>query len=112
MRCRLPDPGRGRPQGPLPHGTPALDLDTEHGTGTGHQTLCFVEQTSHDMRIGWYTDTYRKTELGWRLQTRKMTFLRRNGARDSGRPHDPARPLPSSSDHQGTTDEAARRGAR
>ena len=36
------------------------------------------------MRIGWYTDTYRRTERGWRLQTRAMTFLRKSGARDSG----------------------------
>jgi hypothetical protein len=48
------------------------------------------------MRIGWYTDTYRRTEKGWRLQTRSMTFQRRNGARDSGKPHDPRRPAPSS----------------
>ncbi len=86
------------PKGLFLTGTPALDLDGEHGTGTGHQTLCFVEQTSHHMRIGWYTDTYRRTEAGWRLQTRSMTFLRRSGARDSGKEHDPGRPLPSSSD--------------
>jgi hypothetical protein len=100
------------PKGLFLTGTPAVDLDPEQGTGTGHQTLCFVDQTSHDMRIGWYTDTYRKTEQGWRLRTRQMTFLRRNGARDSGKAHDPARPLPSSSDHQGASDEAARHGAR
>ena len=98
------------PKGLFLTGTPVLDLDGETGTGAGYQTLCFVEQSSHDMRIGWYTDTYRKTDKGWRLQTRAMTFLRRNGARDSGKPHDPSRPLPSSPD--GTTDEAARRGAR
>ena len=32
-----------------------------------------------------------------RLQTRSMTFLRRSGARDSGKEHDPRRPTPSSS---------------
>ena len=47
------------------------------------------------MRIGWYTDTYRRTAEGWRLRTRSMTFLRRNGARDAGRPHDPTRPSPT-----------------
>jgi len=57
--------------------------------------LCFVEQTTHDMRIGYYTDTYRRTAEGWRLQTRSMTFLRKSGARDSGRAHDPTRPQPS-----------------
>jgi hypothetical protein len=97
------------PKGLFLTGTPVLNLDGDRGTGTGYQTLCFVEQTTHDMRIGWYTDTYRKTEKGWRLQTRAMTFLRRNGARDSGKPHDPARPLPS---EQAPTDQAARRGAR
>jgi len=83
------------PKGLFLTGTPALDLDREAGTGTGYQTLCFVEQTTHDMRIGWYSDTYRRTEKGWRLHTRAMTFLRRSGARDSGKAHDPRRPSPS-----------------
>jgi hypothetical protein len=47
------------------------------------------------MRIGWYTDTYRRTEHGWRLRTRAMTFLRRSGERDSGKPHDPTGPEPT-----------------
>ncbi len=82
------------PQGLFMVGPPALQL---HGDeGTGEQPLCFVEQTEHDMRIGWYTDTYRRTEQGWRIRTRSMTFLRRSGARASGRPHDPDRPLPAS----------------
>lgn len=96
------------PKGLFLTGTPVLDLDTEAGTGTGYQTLCFVDQTTHLMRIGWYTDTYAKTEKGWRLRTRAMTFLRRSGARDSGKAHDPGRPLPS----DGATEEATRRGAR
>jgi hypothetical protein len=81
------------PKGLYTTGTPALDLDGDVGTGV--QTLCFVSQTDHEMRIGYYTDTYRRTPEGWRLATRKMTFLRRSGARDSGRAHDPGRPLPS-----------------
>jgi SnoaL-like domain len=86
------------PKGLFLTGTPVLDLDRAQGTGTGYQTLCFVDQTTHHMRIGWYTDTYRRTDAGWRLHTRAMTFLRRNGTRDSGRPHDPGRPLPSGGD--------------
>ena len=82
------------PKGLFLTGTPVLDLDRQRGEGTGYQTLCFVDQTTHHMRIGWYTDTYRRTDVGWRLRTRAMTFLRRNGARDSGKPHDPRRPLP------------------
>ena len=83
------------PSGLFMVGTPHLDLDVENGTGTGEQTLCFVDQTNHDMRIGWYTDTYTRTAQGWRIQTRSMTFLRRNGTADAGRPHDPNRPEPT-----------------
>src|SRR5882762_5264973 len=82
------------PKGLFLTGTPVLELDGD--TGTGEQTLCFVDQTNHDMRIGYYTDTYRRTPDGWRLHTRAMTFLRKSGARDSGRAHDPTRPTPTS----------------
>lgn len=81
------------PKGLFLVGPAAVDLDGD--TGTGEQPLCFVEQTQHDMRIGWYTDTYRRTADGWRLATRRMTFLRRSGARDAGKPHDPTRPAPT-----------------
>jgi hypothetical protein len=81
------------PKGLFLTGRPVLDLQRDSGTGS--QPLCFVDQTTHEMRIGWYNDTYRRTDEGWRLETRAMTFLRRSGARDSGRPHDPGRP-PSS----------------
>lgn len=82
------------PKGLFMTGTPALELDGD--AGRGEQPLCFVDQTDHAMRIGWYTDTYRRTDQGWRLATRSMTFLRRSGERDSGRPHDPTRPAPTS----------------
>lgn len=81
------------PKGLFMTGTPLLELDGDAGTGT--QTLCFVDQTTHAMRIGYYTDSYRRTSEGWRLQTRSMTFLRKSGARDAGRPHDPSRPEPT-----------------
>src|SRR6478735_9398533 len=74
------------PKGLFLVGTPAIELDGD--TATGQQPLCFVEQTTHDMRIGFYTDTYRRTDAGWRLRTRSMTFLRKSGARDAGRAHD------------------------
>jgi hypothetical protein len=83
------------PKGLFMVGPPAIELDGD--TGTGEQPLCFVDQTNHDMRIGWYTDTYRRTPDGWRLRTRSMTFLRKSGARDSGRAHDPTRPTPTAS---------------
>lgn len=81
------------PKGLFLTGTPALDLDGDEGVGV--QPLCFVDQKTHDMRIGYYNDTYRRTSDGWRLHTRSMTFLRRSGARDAGKAHDPTRPAPS-----------------
>ena len=86
---------KAAPKGLFLTGDPAIELDGD--TGTGEQPLCFVDQTNHEMRIGWYTDTYRRTERGWRLRTRSMTFLRRSGVRDHGKPHDPARPEPTAS---------------
>ena len=47
------------PKGLFLVGPPAIELDGDEGTG--EQPLCFVDQTNHDMRIGWYTDTYRRT---------------------------------------------------
>ena len=81
------------PKGLFMVGPPAIELDGD--AGTGEQPLCFIDQTNHHMRIGWYADTYRRTEHGWRLATRKMTFLRKSGARDSGKAHDPTRPAPT-----------------
>ena len=83
------------PKGLFLVGPPEIDLDGDEATGT--QPLCFVDQSNHDMRIGYYNDTYRRTDMGWRLATRSMTFLRRSGSRDSGRPHDPNRPEPAGS---------------
>jgi hypothetical protein len=81
------------PKGLFLVGPPALDLDGD--VGTGQQPLCFVDQKTHDMRIGYYSDTYVRTGGCWRLRTRAMTFLRKSGARDAGRPHDPNRPAPT-----------------
>jgi len=85
------------PKGLFMTGEPLLDLDVDAGTGTGEQPLCFIDQTNHNMRIGWYNDTYVRTDKGWRLKTRKMNFQRRSGAVDSGKPHDPTRPEPTAS---------------
>lgn len=84
---------RAAPKGLFLTGTPVLDLDGD--TGRGEQPLLFVDQTNHDIRMGWYSDTYVRTGNGWRLRTRSMTFLRRSGAADSGKPHDPLRPEPT-----------------
>ena len=83
------------PKGLYLVGPPEIELNDDEASGT--QPLSFVDQSNHHMRIGYYDDTYRRTEQGWRLATRSMTFLRRSGARDSGRPHDPNRPEPTAS---------------
>ena len=74
------------PKGLFLTGTPALEF-TGADTATGMQPLCFIDQSTHDMRIGYYTDTYLRTEAGWRLRTRAMTFIRRGGEHSSGIPH-------------------------
>ncbi|HEV3282135.1 MAG TPA: nuclear transport factor 2 family protein [Acidimicrobiales bacterium] len=84
---------KAAPKGLFLTGAPYLELDGD--TGRGQQPLCFVDQLDHEMRIGYYTDTYQRTDRGWRLASRAMTFLRRSGARDAGRAHDPRRPDPT-----------------
>jgi SnoaL-like domain len=81
------------PRGLFMTGTPLLDLDGD--SGSGEQPLLFIDQANHNMRMGWYTDTYVRTDQGWRLRTRSMTFLRRSGGHDAGKPHDPLRPEPT-----------------
>lgn len=78
------------PKGLFMTGTALVDLDGDTAKGT--QPLCFIEHSKHDMRIGYYNDTYVRTDHGWRLKTRAMTFIRRSGDHDSGRAHAIGRP--------------------
>lgn len=78
------------PKGLFLTGTALIDLDGDTASGT--QPLCFIDHSNHDMRIGYYRDTYLRTDDGWRLKTRAMTFIRRSGEHDSGRPHAVGRP--------------------
>lgn len=89
---QFPELAEAAPKGLFLTGTPALEFDGDQATG--YQTLCFVDQVTHHMRIGFWTDTFIRADGAWRLRTRSMTFLRRSGARDAGRPHDPRRPVP------------------
>ncbi|MDX6741017.1 nuclear transport factor 2 family protein [Actinocorallia sp. A-T 12471] len=81
----FPDLVAAAPKGLFLTGTALVDLDGDTASGT--QPLAFVDHTNHHMRIGYYSDTYRRTADGWRLATRAMTFIRRNGDHDSGIPH-------------------------
>lgn len=87
------------PKGLFLTGTPVIELFEDDATvptvtthATGTQPLCFIDHATHDMRIGYYNDRYVRTAGGWRLRTRAMTFIRRSGAHDSGRPHAHERP--------------------
>ncbi len=80
------------PKGLFMTGTALIDLEEGADTASGTQPLCFIEHSKHDMRIGYYRDTYVRTEAGWRLRTRAMTFIRRSGDHDHGRPHAIGRP--------------------
>ena len=86
----FPELVEAAPKGLFLVGPPVLDVDGD--TGTGEQPLCFIEHSKHDMRIGYYNDTYVRTDGGWRIKTRALTFIRRNGDHDHGRPHAIGRP--------------------
>lgn len=89
---RFPELVAAAPKGLFLTGTALVELDGDAATGT--QPLCFIEHATHDMRIGYYRDSYVRTADGWRLKTRAMTFIRRSGVHDSGRPHAVGRPAP------------------
>ena len=74
------------PKGLYFTGTPLVSF-TGADTATGVTTLIFVDHATHDFRMGYYNDSYVLTSAGWRLRTRSMTFIRRNGEHNSGRPH-------------------------
>ena len=89
---RFPELVAAAPKGLFLTGTALVELVGDSASGT--QPLCFIDHATHEMRIGYYNDTYVRLPDGWRLRTRAMTFIRRNGAHDSGRPHAVGRPQP------------------
>ena len=90
---RFPVLVNAAPKGLFLTGTALVTFDPDNpDAASGTQPLCFIEHSAHDMRIGYYNDTYLRTEDGWRLRTRAMTFIRRSGAHDHGKPHAIGRP--------------------
>jgi hypothetical protein len=88
-RDDLPHLIRSAPTGQLIVNPPEVDVDGD--TATGSQHYVFIAQQTHEMRLAWYTDEYRRTGDGWRFVSRSTTFLRRSGGYDAGRGHDPVR---------------------
>jgi hypothetical protein len=74
--------------GTAPHGllhpAPAA-IEVLGDEARGEQSMVFIDQGTHDMRLGYWTDRYVRTHQGWRILSREMTFLRRSGDRDGGK---------------------------
>jgi len=84
---RFPDLLAAAPRGQFIGNMPVVELDGDQATGMQH--FVFIDQQTHEMRLGWYNDEYRRTPGGWRIHRRSTTFMRKHGGFDSGRPHDP-----------------------
>ena len=87
----FPDARRRRSEGPL-HGRARPPSSSTATRGTGQQPLCFVDQTNHDMRIGWYTRHL--SPDGRRVAAAHPVDdlppqERRPGLRSAARPHPP-----------------------
>jgi hypothetical protein len=82
----FPDLVAAVPKGLFLTGPPAVEF-TGEDTAAGTQPQCFIDQATHDMRIGNYKDSYLHTAAGWRRRTGAMTFMRRSGEHNSGIPH-------------------------
>jgi hypothetical protein len=59
---------------------PLIEIDGDEARV--EQSFLFVDQVSHDTRIGWYDDQLVRTAEGWRFRVRRSTFLRPDGPSD------------------------------
>jgi hypothetical protein len=59
---------------------PVLELVGDEATV--QQTFVFVDQKTHDLRIGFYDDELVRTDAGWRFRTRRCTFQSADGPSD------------------------------
>jgi hypothetical protein len=75
------------PRGQFIGNMPVVEIDGDRATGVQH--FIFIDQSSHAMRLGWYSDEYVRTPDGWRIRRRTTTFMRKHGGFDHGRAHDP-----------------------
>jgi SnoaL-like domain len=85
----LPDYLDGAPHGLIVATPPTVEIDGDEATG--EQILYWVDQATHAARLGYWSDTYRRTPEGWRVSSRSLTFLRRSGEFNSGK-HVPKTP--------------------
>lgn len=78
------------PRGQFIGNMPVVDFEGDRATGMQH--FIFVDQATHEKRLGWYNDEYVRTPNGWRIRRRSTTFMRKSGEFDGGRQHDPLSP--------------------
>lgn len=86
---RFPALLEAAPRGQFIGNMPVVDFADDPDRATGQQHYVFIEQATHNMRIGWYNDEYVRTGDGWRIRRRSTTFMRKHGGFDSGVQHDP-----------------------
>ena len=84
---RFPALLEAAPRGQYIGNMPLVEFAGDRATGTQH--FVFVDQQSHAMRLGWYSDEDVRTADGWRIRRRSTTFMRKRGGFDSGKQHDP-----------------------
>lgn len=73
----------GAPHGLVVAAPPLVEIDGDEANG--EQVMYWVDQATHVARLGYWSDTYRRTPEGWRVSSRSLTFLRRSGDFDSGK---------------------------
>ena len=61
-------------------GAPVIAIDGDRAAV--QQSFLFVDQITHQTRIGWYDDVVVRTPAGWRFAVRRSTFLTREGPSD------------------------------
>jgi hypothetical protein len=68
---------KGAPPGLHLTSSPLIELDGDQAKV--EQSFLFVDEVSHETRIGWYDDQLVRTPAGWRFRVRRSTFLTPNG---------------------------------
>jgi hypothetical protein len=58
-------------------GTPVLDVRGDEATG--EQNFVFVDAATHALRVGFYDDDLVRTPDGWRIRSRRVTFMTAGG---------------------------------
>ena len=81
---------RAAPKGLFLTGTPVLELDGRRRHRSADALLRRPDHPRHAHRL--VHGLVPADRAGMAAHTRSMTFLRRSGARDAGKPHDPTRP--------------------